>query len=207
MESLVPFPRLVPILTVSLVVLMMPVYGQINTPCSPSVLSAFSPCMNFITNSTANGTSPTADCCNALKSFTNGGMDCLCLIATGSVPFQIPINRTLAISLPRACNMPGVPLQCKASGSPIPAPGPIAFGPNLSPRASVSPSPTALPPDSDTTPLLTPPSRTSDAGAPTTTTGGGSSPALNPTSAAFPSHSTSPAVLLLALGFAIFNYF
>ncbi|KAF5752257.1 leucine-rich repeat extensin-like protein 5 [Tripterygium wilfordii] len=211
--SLVPLPRLVPILTVALVVLMVPVNSQINTPCSPSVISTFTPCMNFVTNSTANGTSPTADCCNALRSLTSSGMDCLCLIVTGSVPFQIPINRTLAISLPRVCNMPGVPVQCKASGSPIPAPGPIALGPNLSPRASTSPSPTASavpeptssasPPESDTTPLLTPPSPTADAGTPTTTTGTGGSP----TSAAFLSYRTSPAVLLLALGFAVLNFF
>ncbi|KAF5738651.1 hypothetical protein HS088_TW13G01552 [Tripterygium wilfordii] len=77
--------------------------------------------------------------------------------------------------------MPGDPVQCKASGAPIPAQGPIALGPNLSPRASTSLSPTAsavpkptsstLPPESDTTPFLTPPSRTTDTGTPTTTTG------------------------------------
>lgn len=91
----------------------MPVFGQISTPCTPSMLTTFSPCMNFITNSSTNGTAPSADCCNSLRSVMSNGTDCLCLIATGSVPFQVPINRTLAISLPRACNMPGVPLQCK----------------------------------------------------------------------------------------------
>jgi hypothetical protein len=39
----------------------------------------------------------------------------LCLVVTGSVPFGVPINRTLAISLPRACNVPGVPVQCEGT--------------------------------------------------------------------------------------------
>lgn len=100
--------------TVAFVGSILPVYGQVTTPCTASMISSISPCMmNLITNSSANGTSPTADCCNALKSLTSTGMDCACLIVTGNVPFQIPINRSLAISLPRACNMPGVPLQCK----------------------------------------------------------------------------------------------
>lgn len=101
------------ILAIALVALVVPVYGQITTPCNPSVLSSFTPCMNFLTNSTSNGGSPTTDCCGALKNLTSNGLDCLCLIVTGSVPFQLPINRTLAISLPRACNMAGVPVQCK----------------------------------------------------------------------------------------------
>lgn len=106
------FPSFVPILAM-IVVLIIPVYGQINSPCSASMISSFSPCMNFVTNSSANGTSPTADCCNSLKSLTSGGMDCLCLILTGNIPFQMPVNRTTVISLPRACNMASVPVQCK----------------------------------------------------------------------------------------------
>lgn len=112
MELLLPCSRIVLIMAM-VVVLIIPVYGQISTPCNASIISSFTPCMNLLTNSTANGTSPSADCCNSLKSLTSGGLDCLCLIVTGSVPFQIPINRSLAISLPRACNMPGVPVQCK----------------------------------------------------------------------------------------------
>lgn len=107
--------RIVPILAMAVFFISIPVYGQISTPCSASMISSFTPCLNFLTNSTANGTSPSADCCNALKSLTSGSMDCLCLIVTGNVPFQVPINRSLAISLPRACNMPGVPLQCKGT--------------------------------------------------------------------------------------------
>lgn len=93
-----------------------PCRAQISTPCNASVMNSFAPCMNFLTNSTSRGSSsPTTQCCDSLKSLTSGGMDCLCLIVTASVPFRIPINRTLAISLPRACNMPGVPVQCKSN--------------------------------------------------------------------------------------------
>lgn len=113
MEFFVPF-RMVSVIAIALAVLIFPAaHGQINTPCTPSLMSSFTPCMNLLTNSSANGTSPTQDCCSALKNLTSNGMDCLCLIVTGSVPFQLPINRSLSISLPSACNMQGVPVQCK----------------------------------------------------------------------------------------------
>ncbi|XP_015573472.1 non-specific lipid transfer protein GPI-anchored 20 isoform X2 [Ricinus communis] len=215
MDLFVPFSRMIPALAVALIFLIFPAHGQINTPCTPSLLSVFTPCMSFLTNSTANGTSPTSDCCSSLKNLTGNGMDCLCLIVTGSVPFQIPINRTLAISLPRACNMAGVPVQCKASGSPLPAPGPASLGPTPSPRISPSaspkasvvpePTPSTSPPESSTTPVLTPSSPTVDTGAPTSTTG--SRPVLTPPSAAIPSYSISPSVLLFAIGFLVLKYY
>lgn len=106
----------VPLLLAMTVVMVAPAYAQISTPCNASTLGTlFTPCVSFLTSSSANGTSPTTECCSALKSITSGGMDCLCLIVTASIPFRIPINRTLAVSLPRACNMPGVPVQCKGN--------------------------------------------------------------------------------------------
>ncbi|KAI9195770.1 hypothetical protein LWI28_017875 [Acer negundo] len=200
--------RLVPVLAIALVALILPVYGQINTPCTASTLAIFTPCMNFLTNSSVNGTSPSGDCCNSLKNLTSNGKDCLCLIVTGSVPFQIPINRTLAISLPSACNMPGVPLQCKAAGAPIPAPGPVSLGasPSTSPQASPvvpEPTPSATSPESDTTPLLTPPSPGVDSGTGVPSTSPGSRPVLTPPSAAMPISTMSPSLLLFALGFLL----
>ncbi|XP_062108260.1 non-specific lipid transfer protein GPI-anchored 20 [Humulus lupulus] len=208
MESLVHLPRLLVAALAIVAVLITPAFGQISTPCSASMIASFTPCMNFVTNSSSSGTSPTSDCCNALKNFTSSGMECLCLIITGSVPFQVPINRSVAISLPRACNMAGVPVQCKASGGPIPAPAPGSFGPALSPGASpsaslsptgssVGPFSPALSPESDTTPLLTPPTTTGGSEAPTATTG---SRSVLPPSAATPSYSVSSSVLLFAMG-------
>ncbi|XP_022955412.1 non-specific lipid-transfer protein-like protein At2g13820 [Cucurbita moschata] len=187
MEPFVPLARAIPVLALAFAVAVLPVLGQINSPCNPSMIARFTPCMNLLTNSTANGTSPTASCCDYLRSLTGTGMDCLCLIVTASVPFQLPINRSLAISLPRACNMPGVPVQCRASAAPIPAPGPISLGPALSPDASPTPLGSGIPqpatpaqsPEADTTEFLTPPET------PTTTTdaGTGISPELTPSSA------------------------
>ncbi|KAK8571846.1 hypothetical protein V6N13_047481 [Hibiscus sabdariffa] len=211
--------RLVLALVLAWTALSVPVYGQgISTPCNPSMLgTSFTPCMNLLTNSSGSGTSPTADCCNSLKNLTSRGMDCLCLLLTGSVPFSLPINRTLAISLPRACNMPGVPVQCRApAGVPVPAPGPISLAPTLSPGASPALSPTgsvvpeptgsAESPESDTTPAFTPPSSTAGSGSPTATTG--SRPVLNPpSSAAGRSYSFSPSLVLLASGFVVLKYY
>ncbi|XP_044498730.1 non-specific lipid transfer protein GPI-anchored 20-like [Mangifera indica] len=211
MELSLSFQRFLPFLAaVAFVASILPVYGQVTTPCTASMISSFSPCMNFLTNSTANGTSPTSDCCNALKSLTSSSMDCACLIVTGSVPFQIPINRSLAISLPRACNMPGVPVQCKATGAPIPAPGPSSFGasPAASPTATVVPEPTpsATAPESDTTPVLTPPSTNVNPTTPTVTPG--SRPVVTPpSSASMPSYNFSPLLLLLAVGLLVLNYY
>ncbi|XVF32545.1 hypothetical protein REPUB_Repub17cG0091500 [Reevesia pubescens] len=86
------------------------VKGQVSTACTASMISNFTPCLNFITRSTGNGTSPTQSCCDSLKSLINSSKDCACLIVTANVPFQLPINRNSALGLPGAC---GVPVQCK----------------------------------------------------------------------------------------------
>ncbi|KAL3648819.1 hypothetical protein CASFOL_005222 [Castilleja foliolosa] len=110
--------------------------AQINTPCSSAIISTFTPCLNFITGSSGTGSSPTRDCCGSLKSLMTDNMDCVCLIVTGNVPVSIPFINA-AISLPRVCKN-SVPLQCKATGVPLPPPGPVLFGPTPAP----SPSPT-----------------------------------------------------------------
>ncbi|KAK9071276.1 hypothetical protein SSX86_009844 [Deinandra increscens subsp. villosa] len=209
------FRHIVVALVMAMCLEIAPVYSQINTPCSPSMITSFTPCLNFVTNSTTNGSStPTSDCCNALKSLTSSGTSCLCLIVTGSVPFQLPVNRTLAISLPRACRMPGVPLQCKApAAAPIPAPGPAALGqapspgssstvpealsPNTTPESNITPP---LAPESDTTPTLTPPSI---GGIPTTNAG--SRPTLTPSGVA--STCASSPFILVASGATFIFYF
>ncbi|KAL3505947.1 hypothetical protein ACH5RR_031329 [Cinchona calisaya] len=203
--------RLILPLSIALVLLSLPLYGQINMPCTTSMLTSFTPCMNFITNSSADGTSPTSDCCSLLKSFMINGTDCLCQIATGGVPFNIPISRSLALSLPRACNMPGVPLQCKASAAPIPAPGPPANGPGVSPADTLSPEASNVPvagsptlaPEADTTPALTPPSSTTNSGFPNGNSGNRQS--VTPSAAS--AQSFSPLLLLAVFGaIALKNY-
>ncbi|OIV91497.1 hypothetical protein TanjilG_26466 [Lupinus angustifolius] len=196
---------------------------QISTPCNTGMVNRlFTPCVNFITSSSGNGTSPTTECCSALKSLTTDGVDCLCLLLTATVPFKIP---TIAISLPNACNMPGVPLQCKASGSPLPAPGPgslgaspsplsaapIGFTPTASPQAATSSSsssstvfpsqnyPSLAPNSDNTTPLLTPPL---DSGIPSSARSD-----ITPSSA-MPSYYFPYSLLLfIAFGFSVLQYY
>ncbi|KAK9146627.1 hypothetical protein Sjap_006530 [Stephania japonica] len=189
--------------------------AQITTPCTLSMISSFTPCMNFITGSSSNGSSPTRDCCGSLRSLMSSAMDCACLLVTASVPLNLPINQTLAISLPRACNVGGVPVQCKASGSPLPAPGTSPFGrspalpsapsPNPSTTSTGSVVPQALSPsgaqDPGTTsnvlpPLAPPPPTTAD----TPSEFPGRRPVVTPSSA-FSNLYHSPTLVFMVLWF------
>ncbi|XP_023640245.1 non-specific lipid transfer protein-like 1 isoform X2 [Capsella rubella] len=128
---------------------------QISTPCTSSMISTFTPCLNFITGSSGGSVTPTAGCCDSLKSLTNTGLNCACLILTANVPLPTGfINRTLSLALPRACKMDGVPVQCQ--GTPLPAPGPVpfllappppvsAFSPGASKAAATTPVPAPAP--------------------------------------------------------------
>lgn len=98
-----------------LIFLVISVNGQIRTPCTTSMITSFTPCINYITGSTESGVSLTFGCCDSVRSLMGNGTDCMCLIITGNVPFSLPINRTLL--LPRACDSRGVPLQCKGDNS------------------------------------------------------------------------------------------
>ncbi|XP_021653929.2 non-specific lipid transfer protein GPI-anchored 16 isoform X2 [Hevea brasiliensis] len=199
-------PHLIAIISV---LLLISVNGQISTPCTSSMITSFTPCINFITGSSSNGKSPTASCCNSVASLMSTGTDCACLILTASVPVQLPINRTLAISLPQACKMSSVPLQCKASGTPLPAPGPILLGPTLpppaaaaaplSPRASKAAA-LAPPPESETNLPITPASPPVQIEGPPTTTG--IRPVLS-SSASMPSHISPPISLLLFIAIIV----
>ncbi|KAI9080412.1 hypothetical protein K1719_037806 [Acacia pycnantha] len=106
------------------------VKGQINTPCTASMMSSFTPCANMITGSTNNGAVPSSTCCDSLRSLANTSVNCACLLISANVPFQIPFASTLALSLAQACNINALPSKCKAAGSPLPAPGPAEVGRN-----------------------------------------------------------------------------
>ncbi|XP_019162967.1 PREDICTED: classical arabinogalactan protein 9-like isoform X2 [Ipomoea nil] len=196
--------------------------GQINTACTTTALTTFTPCFNYLTGSSRNGASPTEDCCNTLKSAMTDSIDCACLIVTGNVPVSIPFVRTLALALPQMCNA-GVPVQCKATGAPLPAAaGPAILSPpapHSRPRTP-SPHPPAAPPHSHRAaavsvvkmekatlkvePPTTPPTA---AAAPPLfvpkTTPAGIRPVMVPTSANSSSYliSSSPSLLLLFLAF------
>ncbi|KAF0915554.1 hypothetical protein E2562_036740 [Oryza meyeriana var. granulata] len=126
-------------------VLVAPASGQVATSCTASLITTFTPCLNFVTGSTNGGGSPTQQCCGSLAEMVRSGADCVCLILTGNVPFSLPINRTLAISFSRLCNSMSVPLQCRDTASQIPPPGPVVFAPALPPLPPSPPEPSVQP--------------------------------------------------------------
>ncbi|GMJ09103.1 embryo sac development arrest 4, glycosylphosphatidylinositol-anchored lipid protein transfer 16 [Hibiscus trionum] len=154
------------------------VKGQIATACSASMITTFTPCLNFITGSSSNGSSPTQDCCAARE--------------------QNPGTR----GLPRACNMAGVPVQCKASGTPLPAPGPVPFllSPTLPPTAA-----SPLSSESDLTPAAPP---KEEPEAPSATVYPRIRPVLQPAaSASNPSFVYPPSILVTLIGITIFKFY
>ncbi|CAN8258443.1 unnamed protein product [Cochlearia groenlandica] len=203
------------VVTALIAMLASPVTSQQQplSQCTPSMMTTVGPCMSFLTTNNNNLTTPSSDCCNSLRSLTTGGMGCLCLIFTGSVPFNIPVNRTTAVSLPRACNMPIVPLQCQANIAPAASPGPAGmFGPALSPAPAMTPivpeptpaaqSPAAQTPQSDTTRPFTP---TVNGAAPTADDGGSSSsrPSVTPSSA----YALSPSLLFFGVSLVALKFY
>lgn len=109
--------RFLILFTTILAVTVITARCQISTPCTTSMIASFTPCVNYITGSSANGRSPTSNCCKAVESLMSTSMECTCLIVTGNVPFSLPsaINQALAITLPQACNSESVPIQCKCN--------------------------------------------------------------------------------------------
>ncbi|KAI3449663.1 hypothetical protein Pfo_006328 [Paulownia fortunei] len=186
--------------------------AQISTPCTSSMINTFTPCLNYVTGSSGTGSSPTQDCCNSLKSLMTDSMDCTCLIVTGNVPVSIPfINRNLAISLPRVCKS-SVPIQCKASGDPLPAPGPAVFRPTLGPAAS---APHGHSPKGAGVAVAAPvPAERLDiapASPPEFSLGPSSNPGIrpvvNPKSASNPSTISLPYLVLMSVGIMAFKFF
>ncbi|XP_075086011.1 uncharacterized protein LOC107802234 isoform X1 [Nicotiana tabacum] len=201
---------LFPVMFLSCIVLAaLPINAQFPTsPCTSTMLTSFTPCLSFLANSSSNGTTPSAGCCTALKTMMSNGTACLCVIATGGIPFQIPINPNATMSLPRACNMAAVPFQCKASSPPAAAPGPSGAGataPSSSPTAAPSPSPSpkdttdsppmspTLAPEAEVVPAVTPTS-------PSATNSGRRQNPVTPSAALSLNYGFSPLFLLVAFG-------
>lgn len=105
--------KMVPVF-MTLMMIVGNVYGQSSSVCTGPMMRSFNSCISFLAGG-SNASSPTAACCRSLRDLMSNGQDCLCLIVTGGVPFQVPINRSLAISLPKACRQSGVPVQCKGT--------------------------------------------------------------------------------------------
>ncbi|KAJ8506606.1 hypothetical protein OPV22_007492 [Ensete ventricosum] len=136
------------VLVLAAVLAVRVVSGQITTACTAALITSFTPCLNYITGSTnGGGGSPTEDCCKAVGAVVGSSKDCACLILTGNVPFSLPINRTLSISLPKMCDSMSVPLECTGTSTTLPTPGsPVANAPSLPPLPPFLPAPPPPPP-------------------------------------------------------------
>ncbi|KAL5702240.1 hypothetical protein ACHQM5_027480 [Ranunculus cassubicifolius] len=192
MEGIIRF-KFAPLLGLLMVA---PIFGQIITSCTLPMVNSFTPCLTFIAN--GNGTSPSADCCNSLKSLTNASKDCACNILAGNIPFQIPINRTMAVSLPQACNSSAIPLQCQAKVTPglAPAPAPAPLPSTISPTAAPVPEPVAPTSEPAETPSTLIPTPTPSG---TRTSTPNVRPTLTPPSSAAISSSISSRAILLSI--------
>ncbi|KAI3460899.1 hypothetical protein Pfo_017562 [Paulownia fortunei] len=210
-------------LAILLISIVFRAKAQISTPCTSSMISSFTPCLNYVTGSSGTGSPPTEDCCNSLKSLMTDNMDCVCLIVTGNVPVSIPfINANLAITLPRVCKS-SVPLQCKASGVPLPPPGPVLFGPTPAPARAPAPrAPAPAPAPHSHSPKASkaaavaapPPAESLDiapASPPKFSLGPSANPGIrpvvNPKSASGPSTVSLPSVVLMFVGIMAFKLF
>lgn len=83
-----------------------------------SALMSLTPCVGFITG---NSSTPSSSCCSQLASVVQASPRCLCSVMNGTGPtFGIPINQTLALALPNACNVQTPPIsQCNGKSLPL----------------------------------------------------------------------------------------
>ncbi|XP_031254953.1 non-specific lipid-transfer protein-like protein At2g13820 [Pistacia vera] len=96
------------------------VMAQSNSNCN-DVLTSMAPCLNFLTG---NSSTPSNSCCSQLGAVAKSSPDCLCAALNGSVPSMgININRTIALSLPDACQVQTSSIdQCKQAITPAASP-------------------------------------------------------------------------------------
>lgn len=102
---------------IALISILGQVRSQPSTICSAAMTRSFSSCGNYLTTGST-ASSPTEACCKSLKNLMANGQDCLCLIVTGGSPLQLPISLPLALSLPRACHVSALALDCRGTQNP-----------------------------------------------------------------------------------------
>ncbi|KAF5727055.1 putative Nonspecific lipid-transfer protein precursor [Tripterygium wilfordii] len=129
------------------------------------VIMSLAPCLNYITG---NSSTPSSSCCTQLGNVVQSSPLCLCPLLNGTgLNLGITINRTLALSLPGACNVQTLPVsQCNAVAN---GPSSSAAPPVSSPASSPSSeSPAISPPGSSIgtpdEPATTPPASTVPSG-------------------------------------------
>ncbi|XP_042986994.1 non-specific lipid transfer protein GPI-anchored 5-like [Carya illinoinensis] len=109
----------------------MPWSGAMAQSSCSNVLTNLAPCLNYITG---NSSTPSSSCCSQLSIVVQSSPQCLCSVLNGGASAMgININRTLALSLPGACNVKTPPIsRCQGATS-----GPTTSGtPPVSSRGS-----------------------------------------------------------------------
>ncbi|KAD7477945.1 hypothetical protein E3N88_01081 [Mikania micrantha] len=105
-----------------------------------NVLIGMAPCLNYVTGSSK---TPSSSCCSSLASVVKSQPQCLCTAIDGSTmaSLGININKTIALSLPRACNMKTPPVSRCNAGTNAPTMAPIKSPEDKSANA---PTPTSI---------------------------------------------------------------
>jgi len=76
------------ILTTLIVGSINSVTGQVNTFCTTSMMSSFTPCTNIITGSTNyNGSKPPSRCCDSMRSLMSTNVNCAYFLFSTNAPF------------------------------------------------------------------------------------------------------------------------
>ncbi|CAN4093702.1 unnamed protein product [Withania somnifera] len=97
------------------VVVLLSLHESAESDCQ-QVIVGLAPCLQYIEG---NATSPSSGCCTQLATIVKTRPQCVCQVFSG-----VNVNQTLALALPKACNVhmtPSVTL-CKATspaGSPL----------------------------------------------------------------------------------------
>ncbi|KAK9062558.1 hypothetical protein SSX86_019745 [Deinandra increscens subsp. villosa] len=98
--------------------------GSMGQSGCTSVLIGMAPCLNYVTGSSK---TPTSSCCSSLANVVKSQPQCLCTALDGKAmaSLGISINKTVALSLPHACNVKTPPVSRCNAGNNAPMMAPI----------------------------------------------------------------------------------
>lgn len=84
--------------------------GSMGQSGCNSVLIGMASCLNYVTGSSK---TPSSSCCSSLAGVVKSQPECLCAALDGSTmaALGISINKTIALSLPNACNVQTPPVS------------------------------------------------------------------------------------------------
>ncbi|KAE9455010.1 hypothetical protein C3L33_13092, partial [Rhododendron williamsianum] len=105
---------------IALVITMLWTGARAQSGCT-SVLLSLAPCLNYVTGASS---SPSPSCCSQLANVVQSQPQCLCTaLSGGGSSLGISINQTLALQLPKACNVQTPPVsECNAANGPATSP-------------------------------------------------------------------------------------